>query len=283
MNHQTTIGRLRRTALHFVLAGALIAPVPGLADAARGRLSLGLTSLPVKVSGIENIHISDGFITNPSGAPEGRLALNIAENNTFTLFAPGIEFDAGYSIIPNKLDIVGEVGVNIMEAKVVTIGIGSDVNLLRSDAYRINSSARLGIVGMRIGGTRAQAVDGFAQEVEADFGVMNVNDEIQATLGGMYASLGLVFEYEIFKGIWVKAETSTFQSFLGALRLEAIKESDNDPDDNNSTRTRVPLDSEAIIEPNVDIREPLELKPRGDSLGLSIFLGLSFDTSFSGE
>ena len=37
---------------------------------------------------------------------------------------------------------------------------------------------------------------------------------------------------------------------------------------------RIPLDSASIIEPDVTTNTLLDLKPRGDSLGLSIFVGL---------
>ena len=112
---------------------------------------------------------------------------------------------------------------------------------------------------------------------------MRVGDEIQATLGGIYASSGVACSWELFDGVWLRTEAAAFQAFLGPLKLEAIEESDNDRDDNNSTRTRIPLDSASIIEPDVTTNTLLDLKPRGDSLGLSIFVGLSFDSDFSGS
>ena len=256
---------------------------PAFADSARARLTLGLSTLPLKVSGLENIHISDRKPGSPDATAENRLALNIAENNTSTFFAPGVKFDAGYAVIPNELDLLLEVGVNIMEAKAVSIGFGADFTVYRDVGLHLQGLGRLGLIGLRVGGTRAIAVEGFEDVVAVDFGTMQVGDEIQATLGGIYASSGVACSWEIFDGIWLRTEAAAFQAFLGPLKLEAIEESDNDRDDNNSTRTRIPLDSASIIEPDVTTNTLLDLKPRGDSLGLSIFVGLSFDSDFSGS
>ena len=99
------------------------------AESARARFTLGLSTLPLKVSGLENIHLSDRKLGATDATTENRLALNIAENNTSTFFAPGVKFDAGYAVIPDELDLLLEVGVNIMEAKAVSIGL---VQILRS-------------------------------------------------------------------------------------------------------------------------------------------------------
>ncbi|MEC8051439.1 MAG: hypothetical protein VX210_11665 [Myxococcota bacterium] len=266
------------TGLIFLSSGA-----PSFADSARARLTLGLSTLPLKVSGLENIHISDRKPGSPDATTENRLALNIAENNTSTFFAPGVKFDAGYAVIPDELDLLLEVGVNIMEAKAVSIGLGADFTVYRDAGLHLQGLGRLGLIGLRVGGTRATAVEGFENVVTVDFGTMRVGDEIQATLGGIYASSGVACSWELFDGVWLRTEAAAFQAFLGPLKLEAIEESDNDRDDNNSTRTRIPLDSASIIEPDVTTNTLLDLKPRGDSLGLSIFVGLSFDSDFSGS
>ena len=235
------------------------------------------------MSGLENIHISDRKDANADAQTEGRLALNIAENNTSTFFAPGVKFDAGYAIIPEELELLMEVGVNIMEAKAVYIGLGADFTMLQSDDLHVQGMGRLGLVGLRVGGTRAKPVEGFADSLSADFGSMRVDDELQATLGGIYATSGVALSFKLFEGVWLRTEAAAFQAFLGPLRLEAIKESDNDRDDNNSTRTKIPLDSASIVEPDPATNTPFELQPRGDSLGLSLFVGLSFDSDFSGS
>ena len=252
------------------------------ARTSNGRLTIGLSTLPLKVSGLENIHISDLKEAGNDAEIEGRLALNIAENNTSTFFAPGVKFDAGYAIIPGQLELLLEVGVNIMEAKAVYLGLGADFTLLQTSDLHIQGMGRLGLVGLRVGGTRARSVEGFRDTVVADFGSMQVNDELQATLGGIYATSGVALSFELFDGIWLRTEAAAFQAFLGPLRLEAIKESDNERDDNNSTRTKIPLDSASIIEPDPSSNTLLDLNPRGDSLGLSLFVGLSFDADFSG-
>ena len=269
---------------YFIYASLVIVFVATEAQAneARGRLTIGLSTLPLKVSGLENIHISDLKEAVDDRPSEGRLALNIAENNTSTFFAPGVKFDAGYAVIPNELELMLEVGVNIMEAKAVYLGLGADFTLLTAPELHVQGMGRFGLVGLRVGGTRAKPVDGFSDTLSADFGSMSVNDELQATLGGIYATSGVAVSYKLFDGIWLRTEAAAFQAFLGPLRLEAIKESDNDRDDNNSTRTRIPLDSASIIEPDATSNTVLELNPRGDSIGLSLFVGLSFDADFSG-
>lgn len=266
----------------FLFLSSMI-PAVASAESARGRLTIGLSTLPLKVSGLENIHISDLKEASTDGTGEGRLALNIHENNTSTFFAPGGKFDVGYAIVPYELDLVLEVGLNIMEAKAVYLGLGADFSVYRTPSLWVQGMSRLGLVGLRVGGTRAKAIDGFNPTVEADFGTMQLNDELQATLGGIYANSGVAISWKLFKGVWLRTELAAFQAFLGPLRLEAIKESDNDRDDNNSTRTTIPLDSASIIEPDPSNNTPIELNPRGDSLGLSLFLGLSFDSDFSGS
>ena len=244
------------TGLLFLGSGA-----PAFADSARARLTLGLSTLPLKVSGLENIHISDRKPGSPDATAENRLALNIAENNTSTFFAPGVKFDAGYAVIPNELDLLLEVGVNIMEAKAVSIGFGADFTVYRDVGLHLQGLGRLGLIGLRVGGTEGYCCWGFGDVVAVDFGTMQVGDEIQATLGGIYASSGVACSWEIFDGIWLRTEAAAFQAFLGPLKLEAIEESDNDRDDNNSTRTRIPLDSASIIEPDVTTNTLLDLKP----------------------
>ena len=158
---------------------------PRVREFRRARLTLGLSTLPLKVSGLENIHISDRKPGSPDATAENRLALNIAENNTSTFFAPGVKFDAGYAVIPNELDLLLEVGVNIMEAKAVSIGFGADFTVYRDVGLHIQGLGRLGLIGLRVGGTKAIAVEGFEDVVAVDFGTMQVGDEIQATLGGI--------------------------------------------------------------------------------------------------
>ena len=148
----------------------------------------------------KNIHISDRKPGSPDATAENRLALNIAENNTSTFFAPGVKFDAGYAVIPNELDLLLEVGVNIMEAKAVSIGFGADFTVYRDVGLHLQGLGRLGLIGLRVGGTRAIAVEGFEDVVAVDFGTMQVGDEIQATLGGIYASSGVACSWEIFDG-----------------------------------------------------------------------------------
>ena len=91
-------------------------------------------------------------------------------------------------MIPNELDLLLEVGVNIMEAKAVSIGFGADFTVYRDVGLHLQGLGRLGLIGLRVGGTRAIAVEGFEDVVAVDFGTMQVGDEIQATLGGIYAS-----------------------------------------------------------------------------------------------
>ena len=271
--------------LGFLLCFATVAsfaPAESLAGKSRGRLTIGLSTLPLKVSGLENIHISDLKEANGEALSEGRLALDLAENNTSTFFAPGVKFDAGYALIPDELDLLLEIGVNIMDAKAVYLGLGADFTLFNDGKFFIQGLGRIGLVGLRVGGTQAETLDGFNDSLSADFGSMGAGDELQATLGGIYATSGIASSLKLFEGIWLRAEVAAFQAFLGPLRLDAIKASDNDRDDNNSTLTRVPLDSASIVEPDASRNLPLELQPRGDSLGLSFFLGLSFDSDFSG-
>ena len=58
------------------------------------------------------------------------------------------------------LDLLLEVGVNIMEAKAVSIGFGADFTVYRDVGLHLQGLGRLGLIGLRVGGTRAIAVEG---------------------------------------------------------------------------------------------------------------------------
>ena len=59
----------------WVLAGLVFlgSGATSFADSARARLTLGLSTLPLKVSGLENIHLSDRKLGSPDATTENRL------------------------------------------------------------------------------------------------------------------------------------------------------------------------------------------------------------------
>ena len=100
-----------------------------------------------------------------------------------------------------------------MEAKAVSIGFG-DLRSIVTSVSIFKALVVSALIGLRVGGTRATAVEGFGDVVAVDFGTMRVGDEIQATLGGIYASSGVACSWEIFDGIWFVRRPQRFRHFL---------------------------------------------------------------------
>ena len=258
--------------IRFALLGVLLA-APQAAEARRrapvNSFSIGLGVFPLQISGLSDVHLSDG----DTQTAEGRLNLALGSHNTDGAgLLPALKLGAtfGRGIVLGAFDIYAGAVNGVTGGAVL---VGADIRVKQRN-FTIGVPLRVGVItgGADLG--EATLLPGATGPVILDAErTINEGDPLNASINGVMASAGVLGELWISKKLAIRGEASVQQGQFSGFSIVAGRD-DVDTQDVDE-RVRIDGDDPAIKKPEMGSLEQANMTPEGGTFGVSGFVGVT--------
>ena len=237
------------------------------AERQQSAFSVGLSTVPIQLEGLEDIHVSDWENYGLGGA-EGRIALPLSKGNTSAPAAPGVKIGYNYRL-PQVLDLSFDLGIYHQNVSVITLGFGADLYIQSTDWVRWGVMGRFGFIGATMAGADAEVLSGYQAPVITNMGTIRNGDRVSASMGGVLTSAGVVAEFPLSETLSFRAESQFFYGILGDLNISArapgATSSSSSSADNSVT---IDVDDPSVVKTDGSSTQA-GIDPTGSSMGVS--------------
>ena len=256
--------------MRLLIFGLLVA-APQAAEARQqvrvNSVSFGVGSFPIQISGLSDVHLSDG----DTQSAEGRLNLELGRHNTD---GPGLLPAGKFGFPLGRGRVLGAFDLDVGAANGVSGGaalVGVDVRVKQRN-FTIGVPLRIGVITAGADLGNATLLTGSTGPVILEQGTISEGDALNASINGVMASAGVLGELWISKKLAIRGEASIQQ---GAFSGFTIRAGVDDPE-TTDTDERVAIDGDdiAIKKPDGSL-DQAGMTPTGGTFGVSGFVGVT--------
>ena len=218
----------------------------------------GLALSPFTIEGLADIHASD-WQDYGLGGLEGRIALPLGKGNTS---GPHWGGRLGYRL-PSAFPLLGEIGVYPGTATLLTLAIGADIHPLKTKAFSLGVTPKVGYLVGIVDLGKAQVLPGKTPPVITRAGTFNEGDAVSATMAGPFIQAGASACLRLFGPFGLRADAGYQLAFMGDFKVKA-------------GNVDLDKDAPALVKPDGSATQA-GVDPKAKANGLYGFVGLTYE------
>ena len=257
---------LRRAAISLgaLLVVQTMAPSGADAGIKASGVYVGAAVIPLRVTGLEDLHVSDweqwGLKSADDKSLEARVALPLSEGN-FEGIMRGIRMGYSYDLEDN-MTANAELGLHAGTMNAVTLTVGIDYPMMVAGAVRMSAPLRVGLIAGSMDFGATEVVPGYTPPVDVPEGRFQQGDALSASLAGGIVSAGVSLTWELTPKLGIRVDACVQYGVMGNLVIRAGD-------------VEISQDAPSLVKADASATQA-GIEPEGESLGMSGFAGVVY-------